>query len=110
MIQRYMVDLIGREIFTAPTGDFVMFADAEADKAEAVDLMAAERDQAEIDWPMHVAHVIVEFGIVPGLDGTCRCEMCRAVAKKMVEAGYLDCIRDRWWEEPIEPQDSGNSE
>jgi hypothetical protein len=46
------------------------------------------------------AHVIIEAGLVPGLDLelACRCEQCKLVATRMAEAGYLDDLDDRWWE------------
>lgn len=44
------------------------------------------------------AHLIVEAGIVPGITCSCRCEECRMVAQAMAEAGYLDRIKDRWWD------------
>lgn len=45
-----------------------------------------------------MAHVIVEAGIVPGVDFPCRCDECRLVAKKMDDAGYLDATTDKWWQ------------
>lgn len=45
-----------------------------------------------------MSHVIVEAGIVPGIDYRCRCDECRAVAVGMAEAGYLDHVTDRWWD------------
>ena len=44
------------------------------------------------------AHVIIAHGIIPGEAGTCRCELCRSVAERMDEAGYLDAVTDRWWD------------
>lgn len=44
------------------------------------------------------AHVIIEAGIVPGVDSSCRCELCRAVAKAMAELDILADVKDRWWE------------
>lgn len=43
-------------------------------------------------------HVIVESGVVPGISYPCRCEECRAVAKQMASAGYLDRVTDKWWD------------
>ena len=43
------------------------------------------------------AHVIVAHGIVPGSDGLCRCDGCRAVATAMDEAGHLDDVNNKWW-------------
>jgi len=43
-------------------------------------------------------HVLVRHGVVPGADGTCRCNQCRAVAEAYAKAGYAFTIKDRWWE------------
>lgn len=56
-----------------------------------IEQLRAERDA--------MAHVTVEAGVVPGEDDGCRCEECRAVAVKMADAGYLERVTDRWWEE-----------
>jgi hypothetical protein len=40
-----------------------------------------------------MVHLLVESGVVPGKDTE-----CRMVAVAMAEAGYLDSIRDKWWE------------
>jgi hypothetical protein len=45
-----------------------------------------------------MVHLLVESGVVPGKDTACRCGECRMVAVAMAEAGYLDSIRDKWWE------------
>ena len=45
-------------------------------------------------------HVLVRNGVVPGVDGTCRCNQCRNVAIAYAEAGYTFTITDRWWEKP----------
>lgn len=45
-----------------------------------------------------MAHLIVEAGIVPGVDPPCRCDACRGQAKQMANAGYLAEVTDRWWE------------
>ncbi len=87
MIQRYMVDLIGREIFTAPTGDFVMFADAEADKAEAV-AEAVEKATKKLRDLLSRWITDVDAGNLDGVD-----------LELMVES-----------EAAIEPQDSRDSE
>lgn len=50
------------------------------------------------DRAIAMSHVIVEAGIVPGIDYPCRCDECRSVAVGMAEAGYLDNVKDRWWE------------
>lgn len=47
---------------------------------------------------MASAHLIVEAGIVPGVNVDCRCDECRLVAAKMDAAGYLRRVTDRWWE------------
>jgi len=47
-------------------------------------------------------HVIAEAGVVPGIDYPCRCDECRMVAQKMAEAGYLDRVKDKWWEHDSE--------
>jgi hypothetical protein len=44
-------------------------------------------------------HVIIEAGVIPGISYPCRCMECRTVAIRMDEAGYLDNVKDRWWEE-----------
>ena len=44
------------------------------------------------------AHVIIESGVNPGVDYPCRCDECRLVAQKMDEAGYLEGVKDRWWD------------
>ncbi len=43
------------------------------------------------------AHVIIEHDVVPGSDGSCRCNACRVVAEAMGDAGHLDDIGDQWW-------------
>lgn len=64
--------------------------------------VTAERDEArrEVERQRRsadiAAHVVVESGYIPG-DG-CRCEMCREVAVRMSDAGYLSHVKDRWWE------------
>lgn len=45
------------------------------------------------------AHVIIEAGVIPGISYSCRCDECRLVAKSMDEAGYMDGVHDRWWED-----------
>lgn len=45
-----------------------------------------------------MGHVIVEAGINPGIDYSCRCEECRFVAVKLDEAGFVDDVKDRWWD------------
>jgi hypothetical protein len=53
------------------------------------------------------AHVIIEAGVIPGISAACRCEECRLTAQKMDEAGYLDFVEDRWWNEPLtQPEES----
>ena len=44
------------------------------------------------------AHVLIENGILPGISSTCRCEDCKLTAVKMDEAGYMDRVSDRWWD------------
>jgi hypothetical protein len=58
--------------------------------------LRAERDKYQ-NYANESAHVIVEAGVVPGVDYSCRCEQCRSIAQRMDEAGYLDRITDRWW-------------
>ena len=46
------------------------------------------------------AHLIVKEGIIPGKwESDCRCDQCRRVAVLMDEAGYLNRVSDRWWEQ-----------
>jgi hypothetical protein len=44
------------------------------------------------------AHVIIESGFVPGVDSDCRCDECQSVAKGMAGAGYLNRVKDQWWD------------
>lgn len=65
-------------------------------------LCEIENQRAEInqrrDERDAMAHVIVEASVVPGISYPCRCEECRAVAKQMASAGYLDWVTDKWWD------------
>ncbi len=49
-----------------------------------------------------MGHVIVEAGILPGIDYPCRCEACKWAATHMDDAGYMDDAKDHWWEEESE--------
>ena len=51
-----------------------------------------------------LAHVLLEAGVIPGIDNPCRCDDCRMVAKEMAEAGYLNDCTDRWWEKENLPK------
>lgn len=42
-------------------------------------------------------HVILESGIVPGIDYLCRCDQCRKIVIAMCKAGYLDDVKEQWW-------------
>jgi hypothetical protein len=61
-------------------------------------ILEVERLKSSSELADYSAHLIVEAGLIPGIDPTCRCEQCREVARRMAEAGYLDRIGDRWWE------------
>lgn len=68
----------------------------------ADNLIAEEKECSELRKSRDAAHhVIVRAGVVPGIDigDVCRCDQCRMVANQMAEAGYLDLIKNRWWEE-----------
>lgn len=56
-------------------------------------LLAKARAQA-----CALGHVVLETGITPGVDRPCRCGECRDAAVSLAEAGYLDKVKDRWWE------------
>ena len=89
-----------------PDGEWTTIRDTEADKAAAVaDAVAG----VEHDWTIHMATVIAGIGVAPGLHGSCRCEMCKAVALKMDESGCLDHLDDKWYR-PIEPKPKGEPE
>ena len=59
-----------------------------------------EKYKKAADKGLAMAHVIVEAGIVPGVDYSCRCGECCDQANALDEAGYLDHVKDRWWKEP----------
>ena len=62
-------------------------------------LVAKDREIVELRASRDDAHhVLVRNGIIPGADGTCRCNQCRNVAKAYAEAGYAFTVKDRWWE------------
>lgn len=42
-------------------------------------------------------HVIIETGVVPGIDSTCRCDACKDTAIAMDDSGFLEGVKDRWW-------------
>lgn len=56
-----------------------------------------QREKEALAFAM--GHLIIEAGIAPGIDTHCRCEDCRMVAQSMADAGYLDSVSDRWWEQ-----------
>ena len=53
--------------------------------------------QKRIDQSSAAAHVIIEAGVIPGIDYPCRCQECLSVAVSMDDAGYLERVKDRWW-------------
>ena len=61
------------------------------------DLLKQLKDKIEECW--RLVHVTIADGTIPGITNPCRCEECRAVAKQMDEAGYLDGVDDRWWDD-----------
>ena len=48
-----------------------------------------------------MGHVIVEAGINPGIDYPCRCEECKLVAVKLDDAGFMDDVKERWWDAEV---------
>ena len=54
--------------------------------------------EAATELAMATAHVLIEAGVIPGVNVDCRCDECRLVAQAMDEAGYMDRVQDRWWE------------
>ncbi len=61
---------------------------------------------AKVEECCQSGHVIIESGYEPGIpEARCRCQECRQVARRMADAGYLDDVRDRWWE--VQPYADG---
>jgi len=58
--------------------------------------LATQRNHLELG--LATAHLLIEAGVVPGVSVPCRCEKCKLVAESMDDAGYMDDVRDRWWE------------
>jgi len=65
--------------------------------AHALKRVLTERDKL-LDRVNMVEHLVVEAGIVPGIDPPCRCELCKRAAQGLANAGYLADVNDRWWE------------
>jgi len=82
---------------TGPGGDDTPFGRVESVISELAmvrEELAIERDRAH-----RYSHAILESGVRPGLEHTCRCEDCRKTAIEMDDAGWLDGVAqsDRWW-------------
>lgn len=68
-----------------------------------IEILELENKRLLEDWKKQndaadrAAHLIVETGVVPGIDSTCRCDGCKKTAIAMDDAGYLEDVKDRWW-------------
>lgn len=63
---------------------------------EEVDRLGKKLSEKQ-DECQDMAHVIIEAGVIPGEDYSCRCEQCANVARGMHDAGYIRAL-DEWWE------------
>jgi len=73
----------------------------EIERLEA-ELAASRKERERLrDTANTTAHVIVEAGVIPGIDYPCRCDECKVTAQAMDDAGYMDRIKaaERWWAE-----------
>ncbi len=55
--------------------------------------LESKRDEA-----LNSAHVLIQSGFIPGISSHCRCDQCKSTCIAMENAGYLDSVRDKWWE------------